>query len=93
MTGWQMGTDAWVWIGAWALVMTLVVWLLVREPRHAPHVDPAEIVRDRFARGEISEEELRRALAALDDDPPIPHASARHRATHHAHHGQEARHD
>ena len=89
MTGWSMGTDAWVWIGAWALVMVLVVWFLTRDPRRARHQDPAEILRDRFARGEISEEEYRRAITALDDDPPLPAASTRH----HARHGQEARHD
>ena len=93
MSNWSMGADAWVWIGAWALVMAVVVWLLVREPRRGRRDDPAEILRDRFARGEISEQELRRALAALDDDPPIRSADARHRATHHARHGQEARHD
>ncbi len=89
MTGWQMGMDAWVWIGAWVLVMALVVWLLVREPRRARHPDPAGILRDRFARGEISEEEYRRAVAALDEDPPPHHASARRRAARR----QEAHHD
>ncbi|MHB8961225.1 MAG: SHOCT domain-containing protein [Candidatus Limnocylindrales bacterium] len=94
MSNWSMGTDAWVWIGAWALVMAVVVWLLLREPRRGRRDDPAEILRDRFARGEISEEELRRALATLDDDPPVRGASAtRHHTTRHAHHGQEARHD
>ncbi len=88
MTGWPMGADAWVWIGAWALVMALVVWLLTREPRRTSHHDPAEILRDRFARGEISEEEYRRAMAALDDAPPLPAASTRQ-----PRHGQEARHD
>ena len=90
MTGWQMGMDAWIWIGAWVLVMVLVVWLLVREPRRARRPGPAEILRDRFARGEITEQEYRRAVAALDDNPPVHHAPARRRA---ARHGQEARHD
>ena len=89
MTGWQMGTDAWVWIGAWVLVMAVVVWRLVREPRRTRHQDPAGILRARFARGEISEEEYRRAVAALDEDPPLHHASARRRAARR----QEAHHD
>jgi putative membrane protein len=88
MAGISLGIEAWAWMGAWALLMALVVLFLVREPRHARHDDPAEILRDRFARGEISEEEFRRAVAALDDDTP-PAAAARH----HARHGQEARHD
>lgn len=89
MNGIAMGTEAWVWMGAWALVMVLVVWFLSREPRHGDHPGPAEILRDRFARGELSEEEYRRAIAALDDDPPGPVPATRH----HARHGQEARHD
>lgn len=93
MTGWSMGTEAWIWMAAWAVVMVLVVWLLVREPRRETHDDPGAILRDRFARGEISEEEFRRATAALDDDPPTaPSGGARTHAVHHAH-GQEARHD
>ncbi len=94
MTGWSMGTEAWIWMAAWAVVMVTVVWLLVREPRRENHHDPSAILRDRFARGEISEEELRRATAALDDDAPIaPASGARSHAAHHGTHGQEARHD
>ncbi|MCJ7711597.1 MAG: SHOCT domain-containing protein [Chloroflexi bacterium] len=94
MTGWTMGTEAWIWMGAWALVMVLVVWLLVREPRQETHDDPDAILRARFARGEISEEEFTRATALLDSDPPIPPANgARHNAARHAHDGQEARYD
>jgi len=93
MAGWSMGTEAWIWMAAWAVVMVLVVWLLVREPRRETHEDPSAILRDRFARGEITEEEFRRATVALDDDPPVaPASGARSRAVHHAH-GQEARHD
>ncbi len=91
MGGIAMGPEAWAWMGAWALVLAGVVWLLVREPRRTRRQSPADILRNRFANGEISEEECRRAVAALDDDPPA-HATtaARHAA---AHHGQEARHD
>jgi hypothetical protein len=93
MTGWSMGTEAWIWMAVWAVVMVLVVCLLVREPRRGIHDEPSAILRDRFARGEISEEEFRRATAALDDDPPIASASGgRTHAVDHAH-GQEARHD
>ncbi len=94
MTGWTMGTDAWIWMGAWALVMVLVVWLLVREPRHRTRDDAGAILRDRFARGEISVEEYRRAAAALDAEPPVPVSGGpRRHAADHTHHGQEARHD
>jgi uncharacterized membrane protein len=94
MTGWVMGTEAWIWIGAWALVMGLVVWLLVREPHHATHDDPGEILRARYARGEITEQELRRAMAALDAESVTSSTTtARHHAAQHSHTGQEARHD
>jgi uncharacterized membrane protein len=70
MTSWVMGPEAWVWMGAWALIMALVVWLLVREPRPSHPEDPDAILRARFARGEITEDEYRRATAALEGDPP-----------------------
>lgn len=89
MAGLEMSTEAWVWMGAWALVMVLVVWLLVREPRRDAPADRASILRDRFARGELSEEEFTRAMLALDERPAASLEAARHHATH----GQEARHD
>jgi putative membrane protein len=51
----------------------LVVWAVVRAsgPGNAgapPPVDrPREILRERFARGEITEEQLRQGLRALDE--------------------------
>jgi uncharacterized membrane protein len=94
MAGWTLGTEAWIWMGAWALVMALVVWLLVREPRHAPREDPSTILRERFARGEISEDEFKRASSTLDAELPVAGTgSNRHHIARHAHPGQEARHD
>ncbi|MEW6224798.1 MAG: SHOCT domain-containing protein [Chloroflexota bacterium] len=92
MSGWTMGIEAWLLMGAWALVMVLVVWLLVREPRHQRHDDPGTILRARFARGEISEEEFKRASEALAD-PPVTSPIGTRRYVKHAHSGQEARHD
>lgn len=92
--GWTMGTEAWIWMSVWAVVMVLVVWLLVREPRHGIHDDPGVILRARYARGEIREDEFKRAMAALDADPLDPRPKGpRDHATHHSPHGQEARHD
>lgn len=94
MTGWTMGTEAWIWMGAWALVMILVVWLLVREPHRETHDDPDAILRARFARGEITEDEYRRATDALDTDPVGTAATdMRHHAQRDHRPGQEARHD
>jgi putative membrane protein len=72
MAGWTVGTEAWIWMAAWALVMVLVVWLLVREPQRDEREEATAILRARFARGEISEEEFRRATAALTSDPSRP---------------------
>ena len=91
--GWTMGIEAWIWMAAWALVMVLVVWLLVREPRHELHDDPGVILRARFARGEIPEEEFRRAIAALDADPPAPRRRRLVTTQSTTAPGQEARHD
>jgi uncharacterized membrane protein len=94
MSGLAIGPEAWIAMGAWALVMVVVVWLLVREPHRAQHDDPAQILRDRFARGEISEAEFKHAIATLDGDAPHPDARvAGHHVARHAPHGQEARHD
>ena len=93
MTGWTMGTEAWIWMGAWGLVMVLVVWLLVREPHRETHDDPDAILRARFARGEISEDEYRRATGALDADPDDTVTGVRHDVPRGRREGQEARHD
>jgi uncharacterized membrane protein len=94
MPGWTMGTEAWIWMGAWALVMILVVGLLVREPRREPHEDPGVILRARFARGEISEEEFHRACDALAAGAPAARPDAAyHPAPQPGPHGQETRHD
>ncbi len=68
MAGWALGAEAWVLVGAWALVMLLAVWLLVRGPQHHEREDAGEILRSRFARGELSEVEFRRATTALSSD-------------------------
>ncbi len=69
MASWTLGLEPWVWMAAWALVLGVAVWLLVRQPRHDETADAVAILRARFARGEISEEEFRRATASLGADP------------------------
>lgn len=70
MAAW-MGPDAWLWMGAWTLVLFIFVWLLVRDPRPpgravGPVRDEAmEQLRSRFARGELTEEEFDRASELL----------------------------
>lgn len=86
MVGWTMSAEAWIWMGVWALVMILVVWILVREPHHAAPTDPADILRHRFARGELSEDEFQRAMRALGDTELPRLGATPARPTH----GQEA---
>lgn len=66
MTGWTVGLEGWLWMGAWVLVLAIVVWLLVREPHRPERPDAVELLRDRFARGEITPDEFERALRLLD---------------------------
>ncbi len=70
MGGWTMGAEAWIWMGVWVAVLLIVVALLVHEPRRDAREDACAILRARFARGEITEEELRHALAAVAADEP-----------------------
>lgn len=66
MFGWSMGLEGWLWMGAWILVLTVLVWLLVREPRRSDRDDALDILRTRLARGEISNEEFEHARALLE---------------------------
>jgi len=65
MAGWTMGTEAWLLMGAWAFVMVLAVWLLIREPRRDEREDALETLRGRLARGEITPDEFERARYLL----------------------------
>lgn len=66
MFGWSMGLEGWLWMGAWILVLTVLVWLLVREPRRSDRDDALDILRTRLAKGEISNEEFEHARALLE---------------------------
>ncbi len=66
MTGWTIGLEGWLWMSVWAIVLVVVVWLLVREPRRSDRVDALELLRGRLARGEITPEEFERARHLLE---------------------------
>ena len=65
MGGWWMGAGSLVFI----LLIVFVVLLLARhhdEPRHSERaIDASDILAERFARGEIDEQEYRSRLDAL----------------------------
>ena len=56
----------WIWMIGWMLALLFAVWLLVRAPgRPNSTEDAMSILRARFARGDISQEEYERARDAL----------------------------
>ncbi len=56
----------WIWMLIWIAALLMAVWLIVRTPRHEhPTEDAMAILRARFARGDISQEEYERAREAL----------------------------
>ena len=66
-------SDDWVWIGAiqialfWAGVTALVVWLVRRVAPHRP--DASSSATERYARGEISDEEFEK-IHSNQSEPP-----------------------
>ncbi len=67
MNGLTMGWEAWLFMGAWVLVLAVLLWFLVREPRHpSAREQVLDTLRARFARGELTREEFREACDALD---------------------------
>jgi uncharacterized membrane protein len=68
MIGWTMGPEAWLWLGVWVLTLTVMVWLLSREPRHSGPDDALEILRARLARGEITADDFETARRLLQPD-------------------------
>ncbi|MBI3750696.1 MAG: SHOCT domain-containing protein [Chloroflexi bacterium] len=75
MFGWSIGLEAWAWMGIWILVIAVLVWFLVREPRRSGPDDAMDILRARLARGEISVEEFEHARSLLE--PPRPQENPR----------------
>jgi putative membrane protein len=61
-----MGPYGWIWMLVWIAALLVMVWLIVRGPAERTAAEDAvAILRARFARGEISQEEFERAQSAL----------------------------
>lgn len=61
-----MESWAWIWMLIWVAALLGTVWLLVRSPgRETPLEDAHAILRARFARGEISQQEFEQARDVL----------------------------
>jgi putative membrane protein len=66
MDGWGMALGGWIWMGVWIVALLAMVWLIVAGTRpRGNHEDALEILRARFARGEINKEEFEQARDAL----------------------------
>lgn len=61
-----MGPWGWIWMLVWIAALLFMVWLIVRTPaEHSTTEDAQTILRARFARGEISQDEFERARDTL----------------------------
>lgn len=66
--GWDMGLGGWLWLVMGIVLVVVIVWALVSavSTRDRPAVeDAAQILKARFARGEISESEYEQARRLL----------------------------
>ena len=69
MNGLTMGFEAWLVMGAWVLALGVLLWLLLRDPdRHSARDEAMDILRARFARGEISREEFEAARRLVETE-------------------------
>lgn len=63
---WGMTLGGWIWMAIWVIALLAMVWLLVSGERgRSQSDDPLEVLRARYARGEISEEQFRHARDVL----------------------------
>ena len=59
------GAEGWLMMGLWFLALMFLVWLVVRVPHQAAEEDALQILRARFARGEINQVEFEQATNTL----------------------------
>ena len=66
--GWDMGLGGWLWMILWVILLIAVIWAVMAmiPGRGRPTADdPAQILKTRFARGEISQEQYEQARRLL----------------------------
>jgi uncharacterized membrane protein len=61
------GGEGWIWMAVWIGALLVMVWMIVQSPSRPVEADAMEILRARFARGEISKDEFEQARAVLFD--------------------------
>ncbi len=62
-----MTLGSWIWMLVWVAALLLMVWLIVAGGRTEQREDPLELVRSRYARGEITEDEFRSMRTILTE--------------------------
>jgi putative membrane protein len=67
MGEWGVTLGSWIWMLVWVAALLLMVWLIVAGGRSERREDPLELLRSRYARGEISEDEYRRVRTVLTE--------------------------
>jgi putative membrane protein len=68
--GWGYALMAVSMIAFWGLVVAAVFYLVPSSSRTSDRPTPQQILADRFARGDITEEDYRRHLDTVNTDPP-----------------------
>jgi putative membrane protein len=62
----DMALGGWLWMTFWIVGLVAMVWLIVRGPNErSVEQDALDILRARFARGEISQDEYEQARDVL----------------------------
>lgn len=63
----SMTAGAWIWMAIWIAALLAMVWLLVSGDGSAGGETAADILRRRYAAGEINEDEFRHARDVLGE--------------------------
>jgi uncharacterized membrane protein len=68
--GWEMNLGGFVWMGVWIFALVVMVWFITRSPDtdRSATTEPRDILRTRFARGEINQAEYEQACRVLDPE-------------------------
>ncbi len=66
--GWEMGLGGWLWMILGVVLLVVIVWAVVATipgRDRPPADDAAQVLKSRFARGEITSEEFEQARRLL----------------------------
>jgi uncharacterized membrane protein len=68
--GWELNLGGFVWMGIWIFALIVMVWFITRSPNsdRSAATEPRDILRTRFARGEINQTEYEQACRVLDPE-------------------------